>query len=80
MGAIAADATNNGYRAADLAASDAYDFMPWKAVTAFQSGMISTFGGADDQYVGASELIFQNSATGGNEIAVGGPLEQTFGR
>lgn len=80
MGAIAAEATNNGYRAADLAAADAYDFMPWKAVTAFQSGMISTFGGVDDQYVGASELIFQNSATGENEIAVGGPLEQTYGR
>ena len=80
MGALAANATANGYLASDLAASDAYDFMPWKAVTGFQSGMISTFGGYDDQYVGASELIFQNSATGDMEIAVGGPLEQTYGR
>ena len=80
MGAVAANASANGYLASDLAASDAYDFMPWKAVTAFQSGMISTFGGYDDQYVGASELIFQNSATGEMEITVGGPLEQTYGR
>lgn len=80
MGAAAANATANGYLAADLAASDAYHFMPWKAVTAFQSGMISTFGGHEDQYVGASELIFQNSATGDTEIAVGGPLDQTYGR
>ena len=80
MGAVAANATANGYLASDLAASDAYEFMPWRPVTAFQSGMISTFGGYDDQYVGASELIFQNSATGDMEITVGGPLEQTYGR
>ena len=80
MGAIATDATINGYQAADLAAAEAYDFMPWKAVTAFQSGMISTFGGYDDQYVGASEVIFQNSATGEDEIALGGSLDQTYGR
>ena len=80
MGAVAADASINGYLAADLAAEDAYSFLPWKAVTAYQSGMISTFGGYDDQYVGASELIFQNSATGDTEITIGGPLEQTYGR
>ena len=80
MGALATDATNNGYLAADLAAEDAYDFMPWKAVTGYKSGMISTFGGFDDQYVGASELIFENTATGETEIVVGGPLEQTYGR
>lgn len=80
MGSIAANATANGYLASDLNAANAYEFMPWKPVTAFQSGMISTFGGYEDQYVGASELIFQNSATGETEIAVGGPLEQTYGR
>ena len=80
MGALATNATNNGYLASDLAAEDAYDFMPWKAVTGYQSGMISTFGGYDNQYVGASELIFENSATGETEIVVGGPLEQTYGR
>ena len=80
MGAVAANASANGYLVEDLAAADAYEFMPWREVTAFQSGMISTFGGMNDQYVGASELIYHNSATGETEIAVGGPLEQTFGR
>ena len=78
MGAMASEA--GGYLASDLADANAYDFMPWKYVTGFQSGMISTFGGYDDQYVGASELIYENSATGELDIVVGGPLEQTFGR
>ena len=78
MGALASQAS--GYLASDLANADAYDFMPWKYVTGFQSGMISTFGGHDDQYVGASEVIYENSATGELDIVVGGPLEQTFGR
>lgn len=78
MGALASQAS--GYLASDLANADAYDFMPWKYVTGFQSGMISTFGGYDDQYVGASEVIYENSATGELDIVVGGPLEQTFGR
>lgn len=80
MGALATEATLNGYSSADLAADDAYDFMPWQMVSAFQSGMISTFGGYDDQYVGASEMIYQNSATGETEIVIGGQLEQTYGR
>lgn len=78
MGALATEA--NGYLAADLAADDAYDFMPWRPVMGFKSGMISTYGGYDDMYVGASELIFENTATGETEIVVGGPLEQTYGR
>lgn len=78
MGAMAAEAT--GYLASDLSAADAYEFMPWKYVTGFKSGMISTFGGYDDQYVGASEAIYHNSATGETEIVVGGELDQTYGR
>lgn len=75
MGALAYDATMNGYIASNLNASDAYDFMPWMPVMAYQSGMISTFGGYDDQYVGASELIFDNGT-----VALGGPLKQSYGR
>ena len=78
MGAMASEAS--GYLASDLADINAYDYMPWKYVTGFQSGMISTFGGSEDQYVGASEVIYENSATGELDIVVGGPLEQTFGR
>ena len=75
MGAMAYEATANGYFGADLGAGDAYDFMPWKPVVGYQSGMISTFGGYDDQFVGASEVIYDNG-----EVAVGGPLSQSYGR
>ena len=78
MGAMAYEAS--GCLASDLGAADAYEFMPWKYVTGFKSGMISTFGGLEDQYVGASEVIYQNSATGDTEIVVGGELDQTYGR
>lgn len=75
MGSMAYDATVNGYFGADLGADDAYDYMPWKPVVGYQSGMISTFGGYDDQFVGASEVIYDNG-----EVAVGGPLAQSYGR
>lgn len=80
MGQMAAEATEMGYLGAELGANDAYDFMPWKMVAGYQSGMISTFGGYDDQFVGASELIFTNPNTGNDEIALGGTLEQAYGR
>lgn len=80
MGQMAAEATEMGYLGNDLGAKDAYDFMPWKMVAGFQSGMIATFGGADDQYVGASEVIYMNPNTGNDEIALGGDLDQTYGR
>lgn len=73
MGAMATEAF--GLLASDLNAKNAYDYMPWQSVVAYQSGMISTFGGYDDEYVGASELIFDDG-----DIVLGGPLEQTYGR
>ena len=75
MGSMAYEASANGYFGADLGASDAYDFMPWKPVVGYQSGMISTFGGYDDQFVGASEVIYDNG-----DIAIGGPLSQSYSR
>lgn len=80
MGALATNASINGYLDSELGAEDAYDFMPWKDVVGFQSGMISTFGGMNDQYVGASEVIYQDPETGDYEIALAGPLNQTYGR
>lgn len=82
MGALAYEASVNGYHYADLGAADAYEFMPWKAVTGYQSGMISTFGGYVDQYVGASEVVYDNTSDGEvkYDIVVGGPLDQTYGR
>lgn len=73
MGALAVE--SSGLLAGDLNASDAYDFMPWSSVVGYQSGMISTFGGYEDEYVGASELIFDNG-----DIILGGELDQTYGR
>lgn len=73
MGALAVE--SDGLPAGDLNAEDAYDFMPWKSVIGYQSGMIGTFGGYDNQYAGASELIYDN-----NEIILGGALDQTYGR
>ena len=73
MGALAVDAT--GYPSAELNAKDAYDYYPWSSVVGYQSGMISNFGGYDDEYVGASELIFDNG-----DIVLGGDIDQTYGR
>ena len=73
MGAMAVDAT--GMPAAGLDAPDAYDKYPWNTVVGYQSGMISTFGGYSNEYVGASELIFDNG-----DIVLGGDIEQTYGR
>lgn len=78
MGSLAAGATANGYLGSGLNADNAYDYYPWKDVVGYQSGMISTFGGYDDQFVGASELLIDNN--GMIEIALGGPLEQAYGR
>lgn len=78
MGSMAAGATNNGYLGSELNRNDAYDYYPWKDVVGYHSGMISTFGGYDDQFVGASELLIDNN--GMTEIALGGPLEQKYGR
>lgn len=75
MGAMAYDATMSGLTGAELNADNAYNYMPWKPVVGYQSGMISTFGGYDDQFVGASEIIFDNG-----EVALGGPLHQSYGR
>jgi hypothetical protein len=80
MGQMAAEATDLGYTGTELGAGNAFDRLPWKTVAGYQSGMISTFGGYDDQFVGASELIFSNPETGYDEIALGGTLSQSYGR
>ena len=75
MGAMAYEATIDGLLGAELGAENAYNSMPWKPVVGYQSGMISTFGGYDDQFVGASEVIYDNGG-----VAIGGPLNQSYGR
>ena len=78
MGAMAAEATWDGMLGSNLNMNDAYNYDPWRYVVGYQSGMISTFGGYDDQFVGASELIIDNM--GQTEISLGGPLDQSYGR
>ncbi len=78
MGAMATEATQMGLLGSNLNMNNAYDYDPWKYVVGYQSGMISTFGNYDDQFVGASELIFDNM--GQTEISLGGPLNQSYGR
>ena len=78
MGSMAANATANGYRGSELNQDNAYDYYNWRDVVGYHSGMISTFGGYDDQFVGASEIIYDNN--GRTEIALGGPIDQTYGR
>lgn len=78
MGSLAVSAENNGYLGSQLNLDSAYDMYNWKEVVGYQSGMISTYGGYDNRFVGASELIFDNN--GQYEISIGGPLEQTYGR
>ena len=78
MGAMATEATQLGLLGSNLNMNNAYDYDPWKYVVGYQSGMISTFGNHDDQFVGASELLFHTN--GQTDIALGGPLEQSYGR
>ena len=76
MGAVAA--ASSGLPADGLAKEDAYDYYDWRSVVGYQSGMISPFGGFEDEYAGASEGIYENSE--GYDIALAGPIEQTYGR
>lgn len=92
MGSLAAGTTNlmaqlnkelkpgeTPYSYLDLAGENAYyNGLPWKEIIGWQSGMISTFGGHDDEFVGASEVLIDHD--GITEIALGGPLDQTYGR
>lgn len=75
MGAMAYEATIDGLTGTLLGAADAYDRMPWKPVVGYNSGMISTFGGYDDQFVGSSEVVYDNG-----DVILGGPLDQSYGR
>ena len=76
MGAVAA--ASSGLPASGLGREDAFDYYDWRSVIGYQSGMISPFGGFEDEYVGATEGIYENED--GYDIALAGPIEQTYGR
>lgn len=67
----------SGIPCGDINSKNAYydtDYS-WQDILAYQSGMISTLNGVDDQYIGSSEIEFDNG-----EIGLGGPIKQLFYR
>ena len=48
---------------------------PWRAILGYQSGMISTYGGNNSQYVGTTESVFDDGS-----IGLTGDLNQEYGR
>ena len=76
MGAVAA--ASSGLPASGLGADDAYDYYDWRSVVGYQGGMISPFGGYEDEYVGASEGIYETAE--GYDIALAGPIDQSYGK
>lgn len=79
MGAMADEASRLNLSGTYLDMDDAYDYDPYKYVVGYQSGMISTYDGQDNKFVGASEVIYHGN-DGQTNIYIGGPLEQTYGR
>lgn len=75
MGAIAASAS--GIHWSDLDATNAYDHLNWKQVVAWKSGMISTFGEFNDEYISNAEG-FQKLSDGSYETFQTGTLNQTY--
>ena len=65
----------DGIPSADLNSSAAYNSYPWLPVTAYQAGLISTYGGNSDKYAGATEFIDED----GN-IGLAGDIDQRFGQ
>lgn len=90
-GAAAVDATENiayynlpenlppgepRYSYLDFIQEDSYDiYSPWKDIVGYQSGIFSSFDPDGEQFIGATEILFDNG-----DIQQGGPLHQTYGR
>ena len=72
MGQMAYEASVNGYSSSDLGSQDAFDFMPWKPVIGYNTGMIDPY---DDIYVGATEKVYDNKTA-----FMAGTVNQAYGR
>lgn len=48
---------------------------PWINILAFQSGMISNYGEGNDQYIGSTEILYDDGT-----IGLGGPIKQSYYR
>ena len=69
-----------GIPAQDLVKTNNYDpyydsDYSWRDILAFQSGLISNYGEGDDQYIGSTELIYDDGT-----IGLGGPIKQSYYR
>ncbi len=67
----------SGIPASQISDRNAYDntTYSWPDILAFQSGLISTYGGGDDQYIGSTELLYDDGT-----IGLGGPINQDYYR
>ncbi|MBR1576240.1 MAG: outer membrane protein transport protein [Bacteroidales bacterium] len=75
MGELAYFAT--GIPGSQIASGNSYydtDYS-WRDILAFQSGLISNYGEGDGDYIGSTEVIFDDGS-----IGLGGPIRQSFFR
>lgn len=80
MGEIASSASWDGIPSSDFDEVNAFDFLDWKTVLAYDTGMISNYEGFTDAYIGANEGYNINSSTGEITYFQLGSLEQSMGR
>ncbi len=78
MGALAYNTQMSevGLTGSYLDSENAFDYYEdWMSAVGFQSGMISTIGGTDNEFIGASEVMDND-----NNILLGGDIKQAYGR
>lgn len=63
----------NGYESDALLSSNALNECSWRAVTGYQSNMISTFGGHSNEYIGITERL------DGDNISLADEINQYYG-
>lgn len=71
--AVLADGTNSNVLNGNYAYENSN--APWRAILGYQTGMISTYGGQNNQYVGTTEAVFDDGS-----IGLASDLNQEYGR
>lgn len=75
-GAFAAITENNGATTSSLSGDNAYyGSAAWNDILGYQSGITSSFGGTNNQFLGVTEKKFDDG-----QVRICGPLEQAYGR
>jgi hypothetical protein len=76
LGSMASWATADGATGTALSnATYSGGQFPWDDIIGWRTGMISTYGGADNQFIGSTEIVLPDGS-----IGLGGPLDQRYGR